>query len=256
MYRIDTLKRKKNTRSHTSVKYDAAYLGHIISFLLSQEDSKQGNTSRPDQQCTTVSPHTKGMLYQAYAANVLGFLYWMNDMEDKINKFTWESGPGVFRSYILWWGFSQRHWLHKANRRYMEKKGGSTIPKTPLCLLGLVWYSSFCLFNVFSSVHTSYKYILGPLLCSLSASKGSSLYMSGRKYYSFLLDNLIFSPDVSVREIIHSYAGKMPYEASQEGSFFYNALCFITLWQAKHVLWLLFSLLHHCTDRGEKKLFR
>lgn len=72
----------------------------------------------------------------------------------------------------------------------------------------------------------------------------------------FSLNDSIFTLGVSVREIIHSYIGKMPHEASQEGSFLYNARCFITLWQATHALWLLFSLLHHFTDSREKKLFR
>ena len=87
-YSIDKLKREKNNRSHSSVRYDGAWLNRIVVFLLSQEDSKHRSKSIPDQQCTTVSPHTRGMLNQAYAASLLVLLHWMNDIEDKRNKFT------------------------------------------------------------------------------------------------------------------------------------------------------------------------
>lgn len=93
-----------------------------LSFSLGREEKgKHREISRPDQQCTTFSTYQMSA-HQAQAANLLVFLYWMKDVEDRRNKSTWESGPGVFRGYIVWLGFSYLYWLHKANRKFIERK--------------------------------------------------------------------------------------------------------------------------------------
>lgn len=70
------------------MRYDGAQLGHITYFLLSWEEGKHREISRPDKQCTTASPHTRGMLYQAQTANLWVFLYWMKDVKDRRNEST------------------------------------------------------------------------------------------------------------------------------------------------------------------------
>lgn len=124
------------------MRYDGFY--RIASLCPSHEVSKKKKKSRLNQPCIKVFACAKGILYQAYAANLSGsFLCWMNDMEDKRNKFTWESGIEFFRVTSYDGNFHDSI----AFTKLIETE--STILKLPRCLSSLMWCSTFCLSNVF-----------------------------------------------------------------------------------------------------------